>query len=287
MSATLAPAPPRRSSGGGGDEAPVYRLSAWVIKNMMTPMMVLVHCAVIAPLHFRVMPHMIDRVSSAQRAASSPPAGAAALLSFKRAAAAPPMPPGPLLPDFRLFGFSAETLDATFAAYGPVGRLAYRDYLTVDLPYAAAWALFFGDVLAIAAKLAGVRSNPWRSLHLLPWLAAAFDVVEDAFLGMALCAFDPATGRVEPGVVRGVVSFLASAACSTKWAVLAAFVVGLALTLGRLIIRLGLFLGSYVCGRRGGGGGGGPPGRGGRRGPQGRRGRSHRHGGGGGDGHDD
>jgi len=279
-------APPRRRStptGGGADGDgdgdgdampplfPVYALSGWVRRRTMTPYWVAAHAALVAALHFRAMPHLIDRVAGAQRAALAH-------------GTAPPMPAGPLLPDFRLFGFSAETLDRTFAAYGPAGRRAYADLLRADGFYIVGWALFFGDVQAIAAKLAGVRRNPWRALHLLPWVAAAFDALEDALLGAALCAFDPATGRVEPGAWRAAVSALASGACQLKWIALAAFLGALALTLGRGVVRLGLFLGGYVCGRRGGGGG--PSGGRGRRGGGGRGRRSHRHGGGSGGGGD-
>jgi hypothetical protein len=240
--------PARDDDGDGGRERPpaplfppaVRDLSEWVLRRM-TPINVLLHVALIAPLQFRVMPFFINAVADAQRAAVA-------------SGAAPSPPAGPLLPDFRLFGLSSETLDQTLAAFGPHGREAYGRLLRVDLLYALGYGLFFGDVQGIVANLAGVRRGPWRALHLLPWIAASFDVLEDLFLAACLHCFDARTGRVEPEIYRALVSLLASAAIQLKWASLAVAGVALTLTLMRGIVRLGLFLGSYVCGKRGGGG---------------------------------
>jgi hypothetical protein len=260
----------RRSANEANDPlARVFAFSEWVLRNMMTPKHVLLHAAIIAPLQFRVVPKFIDAVALAQRAAAA-------------SGAAPAPPPGPLLPDFRFLGVSADALDATFAAYGPQGREAYANLLRVDVLYAAAYALFFGDVQGVAANLAGVRRGPWRAAHLLPWAAASLDVAEDVFLGAALHGFDAKAGRVAPGLYRELVSLLASAAIQAKWLGLAVCLVVLALTLMRGIVRLGLFLGHYVCGRKrhgGGGGGGGPRRRGPGGGGGGRRGGGRRDGG--------
>lgn len=242
--------------------APVFAFSEWVLRNMMTPKHVLLHAAIIAPLQFRIVPKFIDAVALAQRAAAA-------------SGAAPPPPPGPLLPDFRFLGISADALDATFAAYGPHGREAYANLLRVDVLYAAAYALFFGDVQGIAANLSGVRRGPWRAMHLLPWAAASLDVLEDVFLGAALHGYDAKAGRVAPGLYRELVSLLASAAIQAKWLALAVCLLVLTLTLMRGLLRLAHFVAHYVCGRKrhggaGGGGGGprrrGPGGGGGRRG---------------------
>jgi hypothetical protein len=268
--ATPTPPPPRAAASNAAADSDadndnewperLYDFSDKVLRHM-TPLVVILHTLFVAPMTFRVMPYFIDRVSDAQRSGQNPPRP----------------PRGPLLPDFAFFGLSADALDQTFASYGPEGRQAYSDLLSIDVLFAISYGLWFGDVMGIIARLAGVRRRgPWRAAHLLPWLATAFDLLENALLALSLRMFDPESGRVggkRGGLCPAVVSALASGAVQLKWAALALSAVALTLTLMRLLIRVAIFLGHYVCGKRGpkrsrghrGGGDGDGGGGGGRR----------------------
>lgn len=91
------------------------------------------------------------------------------------------------------FGYSADEVSKTFAAYGEHGRALYRQIALVDAVYPVIYSLFFASVLIVLLP-AGRR----RWLVLLPFAVAALDYVENYHLYVLLVSF-PA---LDPDVVQ-------------------------------------------------------------------------------------
>lgn len=118
------------------------------------------------------------------------------------------------LPDLRLLPYDGAAAYAMISALGEEGRARYRDMLlVVDLAY----PLLYGAGLAVA--IGCLWRGAWRLLVLLPLLAAAADLGENACALALLAAFP---GRMP------VAEALAGPCTAAKWILVASAQMALA-----------------------------------------------------------
>jgi hypothetical protein len=140
-------------------------------------------------------------------------AGCAAGLFWSSAAFAVPTVQdecGQSPPDVRFASSAAEVHDF-LAACGPAGREAYRALQLADLVYPAVFAFFLATSLALALRLLAPGRVNLLALAALPFLAAAFDYLENVCAWLALVAWPRA------GVADGLLGLASAAKTVTSW----------------------------------------------------------------------
>ena len=114
-------------------------------------------------------------------------------------------------PDVRFFS-SAAAVDGFLESCGEAGREAYRSMQLVDLFYPTVFALFVASSLALTISRLVPRHRALLALAALPFAAAAFDYLENAFAWLALAAFP------EPAATNGLLGLASAAKSTTSWA---------------------------------------------------------------------
>lgn len=115
---------------------------------------------------------------------------------------------------------SAADVNGFLEACGTAGREAYRALQLADLAYPLVFAVFLASSLALVlSRLAPDRPRV-LALALLPFLASAFDYLENVFAWRALVAFPGAT------TTDGLLGLASAAKTSTSWAAGGLLVIG-------------------------------------------------------------
>jgi len=130
------------------------------------------------------------------------------------------------IPDLSLW-YSASSLYALAAAYGPVGRSAFiRSHFSLDLIWPAIYLLFLSSAISFSSKRAFRLGSPWRRSNLLPLAAVIFDLLENLACSLVMFRYPDQTPLLDSA---------AGYFTSIKW-IFVASSVGLLLT-GVLLAR--------------------------------------------------
>jgi hypothetical protein len=135
-------------------------------------------------------------------------------------------------PDMR-FTSTAGEVHAFLEACGPAGREAYRALQLADLLYPLVFAVFLASSLALVLRLLAPGRRNLVALAAIPFLAAAFDYLENACAWLALVAWP------EPGVADGLLGLFSTAKTVTSWVagtLLLVALAALALSRGRALL---------------------------------------------------
>lgn len=106
---------------------------------------------------------------------------------------------------------SAADVNAFLAACGTTGREAYRALQLADLAYPLVFAVFLASSLAMVLSRLAPRRPRLLLLAALPFLASAFDYLENVFAWRALLAF-PGTTATD-----GLLGMASTAKTTTSW----------------------------------------------------------------------
>ena len=107
---------------------------------------------------------------------------------------------------------SADDVNGFLTACGGVGREAYRALQVADLFYPLVFAMFMATSLALVlADLAPTRRS-LLALAGLPFVASAFDYLENLFAWLALAAFP------DPAATSSLLGLASAAKTLTSWA---------------------------------------------------------------------
>lgn len=106
---------------------------------------------------------------------------------------------------------SATDVNTFLTACGETGREAYRALQLADLAYPLVFAVFLASSLALALSRLAPGRPRLLVLALLPFLASAFDYVENVFAWRALAAFPGATAT------DGLLGVASAAKTATSW----------------------------------------------------------------------
>jgi hypothetical protein len=125
------------------------------------------------------------------------------------------------------FSSTAAEVHGFLAACGPAGREAYSALEVADLFYPLVFAVFLASSLALVLRLLAPARRVLVGLVAVPFVASAFDYLENACAWLALAAWP------RPGVADGLVGLFSAAKTAASW------VAGslLILALGALAVR--------------------------------------------------
>lgn len=126
---------------------------------------------------------------------------------------------------------SAADVTAFLAACGSTGREAYRALQLADLAYPLVFAVFLASSLALVLSRLAPGRPRLLLLALLPFLASAFDYVENGFAWRALLAFPWATAT------DGLLGMASTAKTATSWLAGGLLVAALVALVVRTILR--------------------------------------------------
>ncbi len=135
-------------------------------------------------------------------------------------------------PDMR-FTSTAAQVHGFLEACGPSGREAYRALQVADLLYPLVFALVLASSLALVLRLLAPTRRNLMALAAIPFLAAAFDYLENVGAWLALATWP------EPGVADGLLGLFSAAKTVTSWVagtLLLVSVAALAVSRGRALV---------------------------------------------------
>jgi hypothetical protein len=129
-------------------------------------------------------------------------------------------------PDMRFTSTAAE-VHGFLGACGPEGRWAYGAMEVADLFYPLVFAAFLGSSLAVALRLLAPARRGLAALASVPFVASAFDYLENACAWLALAAWP------QPGAADGLLGLFSAGKTAASW------VAGtlLLFALGALVVR--------------------------------------------------
>lgn len=129
-------------------------------------------------------------------------------------------------PDVRVGATGAE-VHSFLVSCGPAGRAAYQALQVADLVYPLLFAVFLASSSALVLRRLVPTRRAWLALAAIPFLASAFDYLENACAWLALAAYP------SPAATDSLLGLASVAKAATSWAAGGVLIAGLAALLGR------------------------------------------------------
>jgi hypothetical protein len=129
------------------------------------------------------------------------------------------------------FTSTAADVHGFLAACGPAGREAYRAMQLADLVYPSLFALVMASSLALVVTRLVPHRPVLVALAAVPFIASAFDYLENLFAWLALASF-PGAGAADP-----LLGWASAAKTTTSWVAGSLLVAGLAALALRPVLR--------------------------------------------------